>query len=117
MYNYLTIVGNLTKEPDQFITKDKNGCVRFTIANNYRKETSPIFLDVVVFGKLCEVATQFLRKGSKCLIGGRLEASVWEDDTGKKRTSLTLIGFSLERLAPKESPSAPKDEEDDKLPF
>nr|DAE55095.1 MAG TPA: Single strand binding protein [Caudoviricetes sp.] len=117
MYNYLTIVGNLTKDPEQFLSKDNNGCVRFTIANNYRKEASPIFLDVVVFGKLCDVAVQLLRKGTKCLIGGRLEANIWEDDTGKKRTSLTLIGFSLECLSPREAHSASEDEEDDKLPF
>lgn len=117
MYNYLTIVGNLAKDPEEFLTKDNNGCVRFTIANNYRKDSTPIFMSVVVFGKLCDVAVQLLRKGTKCLIGGRLEANVWQDDTGKQRTSLTLIAFSLECLSPKEAPSAPLSNKDEDLPF
>lgn len=117
MYNYLTIVGNLTKDPERFSTKDKNECVRFTIANNYRKDTTTLFLNVVVFGKLCDVVTNYLKKGDRCLSGGRLESSVWEDDMGKKRTSLTLIAFSIECLSPKEAPSAPIESEEDKLPF
>lgn len=117
MFNYLTIVGNLTRDPEQHLTKDKQGCVRFTIANNFKKDTPPLFMDVVVFGKLCEVAMTLLRKGTKCLVGGRLESNAWEDDTGKKRTSLSLIAFSLECLSPKEAPSAPLETEDDKLPF
>ena len=74
-------------------------------------------MDVVIFGNLCEVASKYLRKGSKCLVGGRLESNVWEDDTGKKRTSLMLIAFSLECLDPKEVSSAPLETADDKLPF
>lgn len=119
MYNYLTIVGNLTKDPEARLTKDKQSVVRFTIANDYRKgvEKEVLYLDVSAFGKLCEIAQKFLKKGSKCLVGGRLESNVWEDDTGRKRTSYCLVAFSLECLDPKEAPTKPENATDDDLPF
>lgn len=119
MYNYMTIVGNLTKDPATHLTKDKQTVVRFTLANDYRKgdEKKVLYLDVSVFGKLCTLAQNYLKKGSKCLVGGRVESNRWMDDTGKDRVSYCLVAFSLECLDSKEAPKKPENNEDEDLPF
>tara|TARA_R110000782_G_scaffold12895_4_gene38146 strand:+ start:10524 stop:10904 length:381 start_codon:yes stop_codon:yes gene_type:complete len=56
-----------------------------------------IFVDVTLWGKTAELASQYLEKGSSALIEGKLDLDQWEErDTGKKRSKLKVIGLSIQ---------------------
>ena len=60
------------------------------------------FIDGVVFGKLAEVANQYLRKGSKIYIDGELKFEQWQDQNGNNRSKHTLQVNTFEMLDSKE---------------
>jgi single-strand DNA-binding protein len=68
----------------------------FDKATNSKKEETT-YVDVTLFGKLCELAGEHLRKGSGCLISGRLKTESWDDKaTGQKRSKLVVIGEEMQ---------------------
>ena len=60
------------------------------------------FVDVTFFGRTAEVANQYLRKGSKILVEGRLNYESWTDQQGNKRSKHTIIGETMEMLDTKQ---------------
>jgi single-strand DNA-binding protein len=54
------------------------------------------FVDVTLWGRQAEVASEYLNKGSRVLIEGRLQLDQWDDkDTGQKRSKLKVVGSQL----------------------
>lgn len=56
------------------------------------------FIDVKIFGRTAEIANQFLKKGSKVCIEGKLTFESWEDNQGNKKSKHTITAESLEML-------------------
>ena len=100
-------IGNLTKDPVTRHTQDGKPITSFSIACNEtwktkdgeRKQKAE-FVDIVIFSEgLCRVAGQYLRKGSKCYVSGKLVTRKWQDkNTGADRysTEVVLQGYSAE---------------------
>jgi single-strand DNA-binding protein len=71
--------------------------------NNRRKNQAgewveePVFVDVTLWGRTAEVASEYLNKGSSVLIEGRLKLDTWETD-GQKRSKLRVVGESMQML-------------------
>ena len=61
------------------------------------------FVDVKLFGRSAEVANQYLHKGSKVLIEGRLTLESWSDQSGAKRSKHTITAESMQMLDSKSS--------------
>lgn len=76
------------------IWKDKNG----------QQQKASEFHSVVLWGRLAEIASQYLRKGSLLLIEGRLQTRSWEDSSGQKRYRTEIIAEALQ-LGPRSAPS------------
>lgn len=97
MINQWVGIGNVTKE---FELKDigETKLVNFRIAVNDRKDDdNTLFLNITAFGKLAELSSQFLTKGSKVGVVGRLQIRKKED---KEYTE--VVAEKIEFLSPKE---------------
>lgn len=100
--NSVNISGNLTRDPE---LRDAGGTplARLRLANNERvkdKQTGewrdkPNYFDVDVWGRPAEVCAQYLHKGSRVVISGRLQWREWETDGGK-RSAVSIVASVVE---------------------
>lgn len=83
MYQKLIIIGNLGRDPEMKFTPDGNPVTSINIATSrkYKDKDETTWFRVSVFGKQAESVNQFLQKGSKVLVEGRL----WPDSNGGPR--------------------------------
>lgn len=105
-FNQVTLLGNLTREPELKHTQGGMQICEFGMAVNEKrkgKDDLVLFVDVAVFDKLAEVAGEYLNKGSQILLQGKLKLDQWEDKNGGgKRSKISVIGNSFQMLgAPK----------------
>jgi single-strand DNA-binding protein len=110
-FNKVILVGNLTRDPELRHTPGGTAVTEIGLAVNRtwydkqadekREETT--FIDVTLWGRIAEIACEYLRKGRPCLIEGRLQLDMWEDkETGQKRSKLKVVGESLQLLGGRE---------------
>lgn len=107
--NKVIIVGNLTRDVELRYTPSGSTIGTFGIAetrkwkdkntNEMREEV--LFVDVSVFGKSAEIANQYLSKGKKVLVEGRLKLDQWQDQQGNNRSKHTIVCENYEFLTPK----------------
>ncbi len=99
MYNKITLIGNLTRDIEYKIIGNGSALAKSSIATSYKYKTNNgeqkeeiCFLDFSIFGKLADVANNYLRKGSKVLLDGRLILEQWtaQDGTNKSKHSLRV---------------------------
>jgi single-strand DNA-binding protein len=99
MYNKVIMVGNLTRDIELRYLPSGAAIAKSAIATSYKYKTSTgeqkdevCFLDFNIFGRSAEVANQYLRKGSKVLLEGRLVFEQWtaQDGTNRNRHSLRV---------------------------
>ena len=69
---------------------------KYTLNGEKREETC--FIDLTFFGKSAEIANQYLSKGSKLLIEGRLKFDYWQDNNGQNRSKHSIAVESMEML-------------------
>ena len=96
----VSIVGNITRQPELNFTPSGQPVVRFTIAANRRwpskeQENQTIeavsFFDCVAWGSTAENVAESLMKGARVVVTGRLDQRVWTDKEQKKRTSYEVV--------------------------
>lgn len=123
--NRVSISGNLTKDAEMRQTAGGLPILSISVAVNDRRKDSegnwkdfPNFVDCVLFGKRAEAVAQYLTKGSKVAIDGKLRWSSWEKD-GQKRSKLEVIIEELEFMtkAKSEAPGASDAPEYEDIPF
>jgi single-strand DNA-binding protein len=116
---HVTIIGRLTRDPEQKIPASGNPYTRMRIAWNNRKD-DPGYIDATLFGKTGEVAAKYLTKGSQlCIAGGRLEWREYEKD-GVKHQAYSIVGGDLIMLGKNEQGTSSEkieDASDDDIPF
>lgn len=104
MYNKIVLVGNLTRDVEIRYSQGglaiaKTGIAtsrKFTV--NGEKKEEVCFVDITFFGRSGEVANQYLRKGSKVLIEGRLSFDQWNDQEGKKHSKHGVVVETMQML-------------------
>ena len=143
--NKVILVGNLGKDPESRVTGSGEAVCTFSIATteSWRDKSSGERKDitewhkVVAYGKLAEIAGEYLRKGSQVYVEGKIKTRKWQDNNGQDRytteinaSALTMLGKKVEdeggRQQPKqqgtssnrhnESAPPPSDLDDD-IPF
>lgn len=103
MFNQITLVGNLTRDIELRYAQSGTAIANTAIAtsrkftSNGEKKEEVCFVDITAFGRSGEVMNQYLRKGSKILISGRLNFEQWEKD-GQKRSKHSVIVESMQML-------------------
>jgi single-strand DNA-binding protein len=105
--NKVIMLGHLTRNPELRYTPSGTPVASFGFAVNRRfKQGDDLkeevcFVDVVVFGKPAENAGQYLAKGSKVLIEGRLQQRRWETEDGQKRSKHEIVADNIQYLSKK----------------
>ena len=104
MFNKIVLVGHLTRDIELRYTQSgaaigSSGIAvtrKYTLNGEKREETC--FIDITFFGKLSEIANQYLGKGSKLLIEGRLKFDQWTDNNGNNRSKHTVAVENMTML-------------------
>jgi len=106
--NKIILVGRVVSDPETRSTPGGQSVCSFRLATNRvwndrgtgQKQEKTEYHSIVLWRRLAEIASQFLRKGSLVLIEGRLETRSWEDPSGNKRFRTEIIGERMQ-LGPK----------------
>jgi single-strand DNA-binding protein len=103
-YNRVILVGNLTKDPELRYISSGTAVTEFGLAvNDRRKDQSgqwvedTQFIDVTLWARTAEVASEYLSKGSPGVIEGRLQVDRWEKH-GQKHSKLRVVGEKMQML-------------------
>ena len=95
--NQVTLMGNLTRDPELRQTPNGQNVTSFSLAlNRAYKDASgewqevTDYIDIVCWGPLAERVAQYLSKGRRCLVQGRLQSRSWEQD-GQKRNKVEVL--------------------------
>ena len=100
--NKVMIIGNVGSEPEMRFTPNGNPVTSFRIATNYtrimpdgerRDETE--WFTVVTWNKLAETCNQFLSKGRRAYVEGRLRTHTWEGQDGQRRSRVEVIASKV----------------------
>lgn len=99
-YNKVTLLGNLTRDPELRQTPQGISVGQFGLAlNRKRGETEETtFVEIVVWAKQAETCSEFLKKGRLVLVEGRLQQDRWMADDGKNRSRLVVVGERVQFL-------------------
>ncbi len=96
-FNKVTLLGNLTRDPELRTTPNGRSVCSFTLAvnrtwNNQQgeKQEDVSFFDCTAWGKAGEIINQYTQKGRALLVSGRLNQRTWEQD-GQKRSKVDVV--------------------------
>lgn len=106
MYNKVVLVGNLTRDIELRYSQSGMAIAKTAIATSRKfndktsgeKKEEVMFIDITFFGRSGEVANQYLRKGSKILVEGRLQFDQWVDQNGGKRSKHSIAVETMQML-------------------
>ena len=127
--NKVTLIGNLTKDPELSTTNSGISVCRFTIAvgrrfSNSGGERETDFFNIVVWRGQGENCHKFLKKGSKCAVIGSIQNRTYDAQDGTKRYVTEIIADEVEFLSTKNDGLGKREEvdelqpiDDDTLPF
>ncbi len=136
--NKAIIVGTLGQDPDVKYTNSGSPVVNISVATNETwkdKQTGEAqerteWHRIVIFGKLAEIAAQYLKKGSQAYFEGKIQTRKWQDQSGNDRYSTEIVANEMKMVDGRQSAeskapakpqaakpqSAPVDDFDD-IPF
>lgn len=111
MINRVILIGNLARNIELRYTTSGVGVARTAIATNRRwkdkttgdQKEEVMFIDITIFGRMAEVSNQYLRKGSKVFIEGRLQLDRWTDQNGQNRSKHLVVAETVQFLDAKNS--------------
>lgn len=95
--NQVILMGRLTRDPEQRTTTTGKTIASFSIAvDRGGQEDAADFFDVTAWEKLGELVMQYLAKGRRVLVQGRLRQDSWDDkETGKKRSRIEVVATDV----------------------
>ncbi len=119
-FNRAMIIGNVTRDPESRSTPGGQNVCTFGVATNRvwkdrstnERKTAVEFHNVVAWGALAQTCSQFLKKGSRTFIEGRLQTRSWDDQSGNKRNRTEIVAENMILL---DRAGAPRSE-DNSLP-
>ena len=128
--NKVFLIGRLTRDPEtralpsgRSVTSFGLATDRFFTDKSGQKQQQTEFHNIVLFGRLAEIASQYSTKGSLVMIEGRLRTRSWQDSSGNQRQRTEIIGERLQlgpraagKVAPSEKPTAPESAKEEEIP-
>ena len=137
--NKVILVGNLGADPETRYMPSGSAVTNVRIAtteswkdrNTGEQQERTEWHRVAFFGRLAEIAAEYLRKGSQVYVEGKLRTRKWQDAEGKDRWSTEIVANEMQMLGgrpgsgapaqaaapPAAAPQAPSGEFDDDIPF
>lgn len=100
--NRAMIIGNLTRDPELRTTPSGQSVCNFSVATSYQwtdqagqKQEKVEYHNIVAWGKLADICSQYLGKGRKVYVEGRLQTREWEAQDGGKRNRTEIIAENM----------------------
>ncbi len=113
--NKVMLIGNVTQDPEVRTTPNGTSVTSFGLATNFfwtdqsgSKQEKVEFHNIVAWRRLAEIIGQYVHKGSKLYIEGRLQTRSWDDQSGNKRYRTEVIAENMIMLDRKGEGSAPR---------
>ncbi len=99
-FNRITLVGNLTRDPEIRYVGSGAAVTKFTLAVNRRskQQEETDYVDCVAWDKLAETCNTYLKKGMSCLVDGRLSIRSYETKEGEKRKATEVVVNTMQML-------------------
>jgi single-strand DNA-binding protein len=110
--NVVTLIGNLASDVELRDVGEDRQVANFLLAVNRPGKDEADFVRVSTWNKQAELCAQYLAKGRKVGVDGRLRSSSWEDSDGNKRHAIEVVANRVDFLSP-----APGKEEAADIPF
>ncbi len=109
--NKVILVGNLGRDPEVRYSANGQAIANVTIAtseqwkdkNTGEKQEKTEWHRIVFFGRLGEIAGEYLKKGSQIYVEGRLQTRKWQDKEGKDRYTTEIVANEMQMLGSKAS--------------
>jgi len=118
MFNKVVLMGNLTRDIEMRHTPSglSIGNTAIATSRKFKSQTGEqkeevCFIDITFFGRTAEVAQQYLHKGSRILIDGRLKLDQWTDGNGNKRSKHSVTVETMQMLGGREMETNPQHNE------
>jgi single-strand DNA-binding protein len=117
--NKVILLGNLTRDPEVKATANNQSLTTFgmatnrsfTIASGEKREQTD-FHTVVTWGRLADLCAQYLKKGKKVYVDGRIQMREWTDEAGQKKFKTEIIAENVIFLDKHERVVTPEASED-----
>jgi single-strand DNA-binding protein len=115
--NKVILVGNLGKDPEVRYSPNGQAVANVTLAtseswkdkNTGDKQERTEWHRVVFFGKLAEIAGEYLKKGAQVYVEGRLQTRKWQDKDGADRYTTEIVASEMQMLGSRQGHGAPSD--------
>lgn len=111
--NKVILIGNIGADPELRYTPNGSAVSNFNIATNEswndksgERQERTEWHRIVVWGRMAEICNQYLRKGSKVFIEGRLQTRSWEGQDGQKRYTTEVVARDMQMLDSRDDPDA-----------
>ena len=113
--NKVILVGNLGRDPEVRYSPNGSAVANVTLAtseswkdkNSGEKVEKTEWHRVVFFGRLAEIAGEYLKKGSQIYVEGRLQTRKWQDKEGHDRYTTEIVANEMQTLGSRGGPGAP----------
>ncbi|MBK5273727.1 MAG: single-stranded DNA-binding protein [Desulfuromonadales bacterium] len=106
--NKVMLIGNLGKDPEVRYTASGQAVAGFSLATSEKFkgktgewEERTEWHNITLWGKLAEIAGEYLSKGKTVFIEGRLQTRKWQDKSGNDRYTTDIVGDKMQMLSPK----------------
>ena len=113
--NKVIIVGRLGQDPEVRHMPNGKAVANFTVATSDnrtdqqgQKQERTEWHRVVIYGKFAEIAGQYLHKGSKVYLEGKLQTREWQDQQGQKRYMTEIICHEMQMLDSRQNEAQPQ---------
>lgn len=100
--NKVMVIGRVTQKPEKRMTQSGQGVTSFSVATNRRwkdaggqQQEQAEFHNIVAWGKLADICEQYLDKGRRVYIEGRLQTRSWEGQDGVKRYRTEIVANNM----------------------
>ena len=123
--NKVILVGNLGRDPEMRYMPSGDAIASFSVATtdnwkdkNGQKQERTEWHRISMFGKLAEIAGEYLKKGSSVYIEGRLQTRKWQDKEGNERQTTEVVADRMQMLGGRGAGNAYEamDDEDQSMP-
>ena len=124
--NHCTFIGRLGKKPEQKAMPSGETVVNFSLACGWKSKNGEgtEWVNCTAFGKLADVICQYLDKGSRIYVAGKMRTRRWEDKEGNTRYSTEIVVRDMQMLDGKpgvhqqqQAPAVNADNMDQTIPF
>ena len=115
--NKVMLIGHLGKDPDVRYSASGQAVANITLAtseswkdkNTGDKQERTEWHRIVFFGRLAEIAGEYLKKGMQIYVGGRIQTRKWQDKEGNDRYTTEIVAADMQMLGSRSGAGAPDD--------